>query len=121
VPRQHHEAARGVRERREPPSLGGHIGAGERGFRHRCPDSHLKVLPFIEEGGQVIRLRPHPRPPSKSIGLIADLEGEELRADRARHIGSLSGRFLGRASRQIEPVDEPPPKRAQKTGEAIDC
>jgi hypothetical protein len=80
----------------------------------------VKVLPLVEEGGQVIRLRPHPRPPAKSIGLIADLEGEKLRADRARDVGSFSGRFLGRASRQIEPVDEPPPKRAQKTGEAID-
>jgi hypothetical protein len=59
----------------------------------------MKAPPFVEECGQVVCLQPHPRPEAESIRLIADLEGEKQRTDRARHIGGLVGRLLGRASR----------------------
>src|SRR5215470_11579183 len=67
-----------------------------------------------------IGLRPHARPATKSIWLIADLEGEKLRTYRACHVSRLSGRFLRRAGCEVEPVDEAPAKGAQEAGETID-
>jgi hypothetical protein len=39
----------------------------------------MKAPPFVEEGGEVVCLRPHPRPQAESVRLIADLEGEKQR------------------------------------------
>src|SRR5215472_14919840 len=120
VPRQQDETdGRSVRERSDPSGLGRHIGAGKAGARHRGPDRGVKALPFGEEGGKVVTLRPHARPPTESIRLVSDLKGEKLRANGARHISRLSSHVLRRAGREIEPVDEPPAQRTQEAGEAV--
>jgi hypothetical protein len=80
----------------------------------------VKPLPLRDEGDDVITVRPDSRPLAESVGLVADLEGEELRADRFGDIGRLGGGSFRRPGREIEAVDELPVERVQEQGKAID-
>src|SRR5205807_5229864 len=60
-------------------------------------------------------------PAAESIGLVADLEREQIRADRARYIGRLGGRLLRGAAREAETVNELPSQNAHGCGKPIDA
>src|SRR5262249_30329455 len=98
----------------------GDVRTGEAGLRHPRADRCVEFAPLREKSGGVIALRPQRGPAAESVGLVADLERQEIRADRLRNIGRLVRRLLLRAAREIEAVNEFPSEYAQGRGEAVD-
>src|SRR5262245_18457663 len=121
VARQKHEAIRmSLRQCGYPIRLGSYIRSGEKGIGNPFANRGVECVQLLEMRRRAVGLGPDSSPAGKSIRLVADLEGEEIRAERAWHIGRLLGCFFRCAAREVQPVDQLPLKDAHGRSKTID-
>src|SRR6266566_9505809 len=90
--RQQDEARRMCRGKRaDPVGIGGNVWSGETGLRNLRTDGLVERAPLRQKSSGIVVLRAHCSPTAEAVRLIADLERQQIGAERARYIGRLGG------------------------------
>ncbi len=106
-------------EGNEPLIVVGGIGSGEGGVGKAGADGLEEVLPFDGELFEIV-IRFADSVMEEKIGLIAELEGDELGADGVHDFGGFIGGFIGGAGAHVQAVDQLPAAGVEEVAQIVD-